>query len=286
MVKLAEQVIDVAKAEIGYLEKKTNSQLDNKTANAGYNNWNKYARDLDAIPDFFNGLKNGFYWCAIFVCWCFMKAFGADGAMQMLYLPKKSAGASCTYLAGRFKAKRRLFTTPKAGDLAFFTSDNGATYYHMGIVTKVDDTYLYTVEGNTSGGSGVNPNGGGVFEKKYKKTNTSIRYGRPDYDAETTTPAPTAPQTPTVVLPKYTPGKIYKLQVDMLSVRADAGTQAKRKTYDQLTTNAKANAYNTGHLKKGTAVTCLETKALENDVWMRIPSGWIAAYYNGKYYIK
>ena len=94
------------------------------------------------------------------------------------------------------------------------------------------------------------------------------------------------PVKPAEAAPKYIPGKIYKIQVDALSVRVDAGTQAKRKTYDQLTTNAKANAYGTGHLKKGTSVTCLETKNLGNDVWMRIPSGWLAAYYNGKYYIK
>lgn len=86
--------------------------------------------------------------------------------------------------------------------------------------------------------------------------------------------------------PKYIPGKIYKIQVDALSVRVDAGTDAKRKTYDQLTTNAKEHAYGTGHLKKGTSVTCLETKTLGNDVWMRIPSGWLAAYYKGAYYIK
>lgn len=35
-------VIKLAKAETGYLEKKSNSQLDSKTANAGYNNITKY----------------------------------------------------------------------------------------------------------------------------------------------------------------------------------------------------------------------------------------------------
>ena len=86
--------------------------------------------------------------------------------------------------------------------------------------------------------------------------------------------------------PEYMVGKVYKLQVDALSVRTGAGTQYKRKKYAQLTTNAKANAYSTGYLKKGTAVTCLETKQVGADVWMRIPSGWVAAYYGGKYYIK
>ena len=55
----ASTIIALAQNEIGYLEKASNSQLDSKTANAGYNNFTKYARDLDNIPGFFNGPKNG-----------------------------------------------------------------------------------------------------------------------------------------------------------------------------------------------------------------------------------
>lgn len=39
-------VINVAKGEIGYLEKASNSNLDSKTANAGQNNYTKYWRDV------------------------------------------------------------------------------------------------------------------------------------------------------------------------------------------------------------------------------------------------
>ena len=42
MDKAIEKVILIAKNEIGYLEKKSNSQLDSKTANAGSNNYTKY----------------------------------------------------------------------------------------------------------------------------------------------------------------------------------------------------------------------------------------------------
>jgi hypothetical protein len=49
-------------------------------------------------------------------------------------------------------------------------------------VADVDSTYVYTVEGNTSGGSGVIPNGGGVFQKKYLLGYRGIAgYGRPNY---------------------------------------------------------------------------------------------------------
>lgn len=87
-------------------------------------------------------------------------------------------------------------------------------------------------------------------------------------------------------VPKYTFGKTYHTKVDELSVRSGAGTHYARKTYAQLTANAKKHAYVSGHLKVGTAVTCLGTKIVGKDVWMRIPSGWVAAYYKGKYYIK
>jgi surface antigen len=86
--------------------------------------------------------------------------------------------------------------------------------------------------------------------------------------------------------PVYAVGKTYKTQVDMLSVRVGAGTNNTRKTYAQLTANAKENAYSTGHLKKGVAVTCLAVKNVGSDIWIRIPSGWCAAYYKGQYYIK
>lgn len=63
----ASKLIAVAKNEVGYLEKASNSQLDSKTANAGKNNFTKYARDiwptLQAQP-----------WCDIFVSWCAIQA--------------------------------------------------------------------------------------------------------------------------------------------------------------------------------------------------------------------
>ena len=50
------KILQVALNEVGYLEKASMSQLDDKTANAGNANITKYARDLDAIG-FFNGRK-------------------------------------------------------------------------------------------------------------------------------------------------------------------------------------------------------------------------------------
>ena len=38
----ASKVIKIAMAEVGYLEKGSNSNLDSKTGNAGYKNYTKY----------------------------------------------------------------------------------------------------------------------------------------------------------------------------------------------------------------------------------------------------
>lgn len=43
----ASAVVAVAIGELGYVEKASNSQLDDKTANPGSANWTKYARDFD-----------------------------------------------------------------------------------------------------------------------------------------------------------------------------------------------------------------------------------------------
>lgn len=83
----------------------------------------------------------------------------------------------------------------------------------------------------------------------------------------------------------YDVGDVYTLQVDRLAVRAGAGTNYARKSYSQLTANARENAYSDGYLKKGTRVTCKATKKVGSDIWIQIPSGWVAAYYNGKSYI-
>lgn len=83
----------------------------------------------------------------------------------------------------------------------------------------------------------------------------------------------------------YKVGTTYTTQV-VLKVRSGAGTNYSQKTYSQLTPNAKEHALPNGCLKAGTRVTCLETKNNGNDIWLRIPSGWIAGYYQGNRYVK
>ena len=180
----ASTVIKIAEAEVGYLEKKSNSNLDSKTANAGSNNYTKYARDLDALGDFYNGKKNGYAWCDMFHDWIHVKAFGREDAQRLLCQPNKSLGAGCQYSAQYFKNNKQWYTSPKVGDQIFFKNSSG-TINHTGIVYKVDGTYVYTIEGNTSSTEGVVANGGSVEKKKYKLNYNRIAgYGRPKYDAE------------------------------------------------------------------------------------------------------
>lgn len=170
-----ERVIEIAKKEVGYLEKISNSQLDEKTANAGNGNYTKYARDLDNISGFYNGKKNGYAWCDIFVDWCFVQAFGVTRALELLCQPLNSCGAGVGFSAQYYKDKGQFYTSPKTGDQVFYKG-----YNHTGLVIKIDDNYIYTIEGNTS--NPVNC----VKEKKYPLSSKDIiGYGRPKYEGST-----------------------------------------------------------------------------------------------------
>lgn len=166
----AEKLISIARRELGYLEKASNKSLDDKTANVGSNNYTKYARDL--YPSL-----QGQPWCDMFVDWCFVQAFGQVNARKLI------GGGFSAYTptsAQYYKDKGWWRTIPQPGDQVFFKND--IRICHTGIVTNVANGRVYTVEGNTSGASGVIANGGGVFEKSYDLTYTRIAgYGRPDW---------------------------------------------------------------------------------------------------------
>ncbi len=118
------------------------------------------------------------------------------------------------------------------------------------------------------------------------------KYSLTQYDVPAATAKPTAP-TPTVqaaevapVQPEYKVGQTYTLQAEM-KVRTGAGIEFRAKNYAELTEDGKKHDVDKdGCLDKGTKVTCKDIKKVGNDVWIRTPSGWIAAVYNGKTYIK
>jgi len=111
-----ERLLAAARAETGYLGKATNSQLDSKTANPGSNNYTKYARDLDALG-VYNGRKNGYAWCDMFVDWCFIQTFGLAQGMAMTFQPMGGYGAGCTNSAAYYRQKGRFYKDkPQPGD--------------------------------------------------------------------------------------------------------------------------------------------------------------------------
>lgn len=182
MAYTADKLIEIALNEVGYLEKKTNSQLDSKAGNAGYNNWTKYARDLRSAG-YYNGNKNGYAWCDVWVDWLFYQLCNKDAKKaQDIICQSGDLGAGCVYSAQYYRKAGRFYTAPKVGDQIFFGKKGDE--YHTGIVYKVDNSKVYTIEGNTSGDAGVVDNGGGVFKKSYYLSDGKITgYGRPKYDS-------------------------------------------------------------------------------------------------------
>lgn len=163
-----DKLILTAQKEIGYKEKRSNRNLDRKNANAGYNNFTKYSRDT---APYYQGEP----WCAIFVSWCMKETFGLRTAKNLL---KDWPYVACRFLPAYLPSYRM----PKKGDIVIF--HDGIAYNHTGIVTKVEGTKFWTIEGNTKQFGEAVPNGYGycVCEKSYNLASLPrVRFCRPDY---------------------------------------------------------------------------------------------------------
>lgn len=205
MANYASKVIEIALAEVGYIEKKSAKDLYSKQANAGSANYTKYGKEMhDLYPSV---MDYPAYWCDAFVDWCFQKAYGVSNAKGLLggnfddYTPNS---------ANLYKKKNAWHTkNPKVGDQIFF--HNGTRICHTGLVYKVTDTHVYTVEGNTTSSADVVANGGCVAKKMYNLNNSKISgYGRPKYDAEPNESKPTTTPTATTPTPSNSVEKNVK----------------------------------------------------------------------------
>lgn len=86
--------------------------------------------------------------------------------------------------------------------------------------------------------------------------------------------------------PSYKVGNTYTLQSNMV-VRTGAGTNYRAKKHSELTADGqKHDKDKNGCLDKGTRITCQQVKKSGSNIWIKCPSGWIAAYYNKKTYVK
>lgn len=178
----ASAVIAEARKWVGYCEKKSDADLDSFTANAGKNNYTRFNRDYAAATGSASAQPE--QWCGIFVSMAFVYAFGLTAAKELLgdlymYTP---SGANRFRKKGRYI--RRGEGAPQPGDVIFFYSESKGRIGHTGIVCRATASRVYTIEGNTSGGSALVTNGGCVAMKSYRLTSTYIDgYGRPDYAA-------------------------------------------------------------------------------------------------------
>lgn len=175
----AKQLVAIAEAEIGYHEKASNNSLDSKAANSGNKNFTKYGRDL-FNSGFFNGNKNGFDWCAQFPTWCVWKLTGKNKKKtEYILCVGGDLSAGCGFALKYYKQAGRFDKNPKVGDQIFFKyhpEDTSYTADHTGIVVRVTDKLIETIEGNS---------GNEVRRKVYQLNDKIIiGYGHPRYDAE------------------------------------------------------------------------------------------------------
>lgn len=176
MAITANKVVNLAKGELGYEEKKSNSQLNDKHANAGKNNFTKYEKDVFG--------SNGNYWCASFIAWLFYMAAGASKTAAKLVVLCLSM--SCETIRQTFIKAKRYDNNPKVGDLIFFKGTRHSGANHIGLVIAVTSTKVTTIEGNTSNAE-FDDNGGAVAQKSYDRNSTRILgYAHPKYDAGST----------------------------------------------------------------------------------------------------
>ena len=151
----AQDVIRIAKSQIGYHEGKSG------------NNWNNIQKYSPAVP----GLEwsQGQAWCATFVSWVAQEAKHKD------LFP---VTASTDTAASWFQKNKRWSEYPAIGAQGFLA--HGTDEFHTFIVTDYDDTYIYTVEGNTNNNG--SSQGDGVYALKRKRKDPLVEgYGYPKY---------------------------------------------------------------------------------------------------------
>ena len=195
------KVLDLAESEIGYHEQGTN--------------WTKYAAEMDSYAGYYNGPKDGYAWCDVFVDWLFVKCFGVDIGREMVCQPLNSLGAGCLYSAQYYKQAGRYFLTPQPGDQIFFSYSAGEVS-HTGIVQKVTGGVVYTIEGNSSDM---------VANKCYSvSSNFIVGYGRPRWDLAANLKESNEPPAPEPAKPQ---GPSYTVTLPLLQ-RGDNGTPVER----------------------------------------------------------
>lgn len=204
-------IINWAENERNYTEKDSLTDLNDKTKNAGDDNYTKYSQEVDALG-VFSAQVQGQPWCATWVTDGFINTYGVNKGLDMLCQPSKNSNAACCGDAAEYYQKAgRWYNSPQVGDQVFFKTTK-YQYAHTGIVTEVTDTEVTTIEGNTSSEKGVISNGGAVTKKHYPVGYSGFKgFGRPKYEAKQEEP-------------EFEP-YVVRLTAIALNVRTGPGTQ-------------------------------------------------------------
>lgn len=256
MANTSDKVIKYASEQVGYLEKATGNlnYLYDKTANAGYNNYTKFGYEMHNLYP--SVMDYPAAWCDCFVDNCFYNTYGISNAKKLL------AGDFDDYTKNSinlYKSKNAFYLksgfTPLPGDQIFFSKDGlFSGVYHTGLVEKVENGLVYTIEGNTSSGSGVDPNGGAVCRKSYSTAYSKIYgYGRPPYDV--------SDEINAIKISTGSDG--IKILADALNIRAVPS----------------ATGSIVGQYKKGDKVQIFAKAVNANKHWFRSDKGWFSANY-------
>lgn len=190
-------VLAVALSQVQYMESNSSSDLSGTTG--GSNNYTEYCYN------FGYDVGTNYAWCAAFVTWCLRQSGVNKVGTGSSNLARSHLGdsryiyceISCGFWVsqlqkcGYWKGSKGRFGgtyAPKPGDLIFFENGGDSWSDHIGMVVYYDSSAgkVYTVEGNTSGASGVVANGGRVAFKSYSYSSTSIYgYGALPYNNST-----------------------------------------------------------------------------------------------------
>jgi hypothetical protein len=120
---------------------------------------------------------NGQPWCAMFVSFCTY----VTGMPLPITIDK--GFAYCPFGVNWFKEQGRWYPDdPHPGDIVFYDWLSSGEAEHTGLVESVHDSYIMTIEGNTSD---QNDSNGGMVQRRERQRNyTIIGYGRPPYDGK------------------------------------------------------------------------------------------------------
>ena len=160
-------LIGVAKTQLGYTELSNSGVPISSSSDGGYT---KYGASF--------GDPNG-AWCAYFISWCASQAGIPSSIVPRL--------GNCVTLTEWYRSRSIYYShssgyIPKPGDMVFYNWDGGSGAQHIGIVTGVSGSNLYTIEGNTGGDEGYMCNG------RTRNLNESyvLGYGVPKYNDAST----------------------------------------------------------------------------------------------------